>query len=388
MSRFVVERLNPNFGYFYSVKKSLHKGKTKWQAMEIVETDEFGRVLLLDGVTQVAQKHEQMYHEPMVHIALTSHPDPKDVLIIGAGDGGILREVLKHPVDTAVMAELDGGVVDFCDRLMPEINQGAFKDERYQLEVGDGRTYVETTTRKFDAVIMDMTDPFGPSAMLYTREFFQKVKATFKDGNGLFVMHTESPISRPNTFQQCLRTLGDVFTYRRTFYLYIQMYAVLWSITVCSDEIDVGAIPPAELAKRLQLRGIKGLQVYTPAIHHSMLVPFPFVAELVAGAADVPAITDASPKVIDDIDINSGEQLVLSDNTVVAKAKTVLKNVATAVKKAAKAVRKVVKPVKKAAKPAKKVAKPAKPVKKVGKPTKKPVKPSKKPAKKKKPARR
>lgn len=388
MSRFVVERLNPNFGYFYSVKKSLHKGKTKWQAMEIVETDEFGRVLLLDGVTQVAQKHEQMYHEPMVHIALTSHPDPKDVLIIGAGDGGILREVLKHPVDTAVMAELDGGVVDFCDRLMPEINQGAFKDERYQLEVGDGRKYVETTTRKFDAVVMDMTDPFGPSAMLYTREFFQKVKATFKDGNGLFVMHTESPISRPNTFQQCLRTLGDVFTYRRTFYLYIQMYAVLWSITVCSDEIDVGSIPPAELAKRLQLRGIEGLQVYTPAIHHSMLVPFPFVAELVAGAADVPAITDASPKVIDDIDINSGEQLVLSDNTVAAKAKTVLKNVATAVKKAAKAVKKVVKPGKKAAKPAKKVAKPAKPVKKVTKPTKKPVKPSKKPAKKKKPARR
>jgi len=336
MSRFVVERLNPNFGYFYSVKKSLHKGQTKWQAMEIVETDEFGRVLLLDGVTQVAQKHEQLYHEPMVHIALTSHPDPKDVLIIGAGDGGILREVLKHPVDTAVMAELDGGVVDFCDRLMPEINQGAFKDKRYQLEVGDGRKYVETTKHKFDAVVMDMTDPFGPSAMLYTREFFQKVKATFKDGNGLFVMHTESPISRPNTFQQCLRTLGDVFTYRRTFYLYIQMYAVLWSITVCSDEIDVGAIPPADLAKRLEQRGITGLQVYTPAVHHSMLVPFPFVADLVAGAADMPAITDASPKVIDDIDINSGEQLVLSDGAGAPARTSPAKRVVASVKAKAK----------------------------------------------------
>ena len=371
MSRFVVERLNPNFGYFYSVKKSLHKGQTKWQAMEIVETDEFGRVLLLDGVTQVAQKHEQLYHEPMVHIALTSHPDPKDVLIIGAGDGGILREVLKHPVKTAVMAELDGGVVDFCDRLMPEINQGAFKDPRYELVVGDGRQYVETTDRTFDAVIMDMTDPFGPSAMLYTREFFTKVKATFKDGNGLFVMHTESPISRPNTFKQCLRTLGDVFTHRRTFYLYIQMYAVLWSITVCSDEIDVGAIPPAELTKRLGLRGIEGLQVYTPATHHSMLVPFPFVADLVAGAADVPAITDAASKVIDDIDINSEGDLVLTDGvestvasakarptraarvlaTAKAKAKPAATKAKAALKKPAKAVGKALRAVAAKAKP-------------------------------------
>jgi spermidine synthase len=315
MPRFVVERLNPNFGYFYSVNKSLHSGKTKWQNMEIVETKEFGRVLLLDGVTQVAQKLEQLYHEPMVHIALTSHPHPTDVLISGAGDGGILREVLKHPVDQAVMAELDGGVVEFCDRLMPEINQGAFKDKRYKLEVGDGRKYVETTKQKFDAVIMDMTDPFGPSAMLYTREFFGHVKNTFKDRNGLFVMHTESPISRPNTFKQCVNTLDSVFTYRRTFYLYIQMYAVLWTVSVCSDGIDVALVPPVELAKRLQGRGIDGLHVYTPATHHSMLVEFPFVSKLIAEAKRVPIITDANPKVIDDIDINSGGDLTLIEGT-------------------------------------------------------------------------
>lgn len=322
MSRFVVERLNPDFGYFYSVTKSLHSGKTKWQKMEIVETKEFGRVLLLDGVTQVAQKLEQLYHEPMVHIALTSHPDPKDVLIIGAGDGGILREVLKHPVDQAVMAELDGGVVEFCDRLMPEINQGAFKDKRYQLEVGDGRKYVETTDKKFDAVIMDMTDPFGPSAMLYTREFFEHVRSTFKNGNGLFVMHTESPISRPNTFKQCIRTLDSVFAHRRTFYLYIQMYAVLWTVTVCSDSLDPATIPPVELAKRLAARGINGLQVYSPATHHSMLVEFPFVGKLIEESKRVPIITDANPKVIDDIDINNDGDLVLSESGSRKAAKT------------------------------------------------------------------
>ncbi len=306
MRRFVVERLNPNFGYFYTVKKSLHAGKTQWQEMEIVETEEFGRVLLLDGVTQVAQKYEFLYHEPMVHPALAAHPDPKDVLIIGAGDGGILREVLKHPVNSAVMAELDGGVVDFCKKLMPEINRGAFDDKRYRLEVGDGRAWVEKTKDKYDAVIMAMTDPFGPSVMLYTKEFFQHVKKTFRDERGVFVMHTESPISRPNTFKQCLRTLGEVFKPRRTFYIYIHMYAVLWSITVCSDSIDVADISKKDIAKRLAKRKIKDLQAYTPQTHHSMLGEFPFIGKLLKDMKKVPVITDKNPKVLDDIDINRG----------------------------------------------------------------------------------
>jgi spermidine synthase len=257
-------------------------------------------------VTQVTSRNEFLYHEPMVHPALVSHPDPKDVLIIGAGDGGILREVLKHPVKKAVMAELDGGVVDFCERLMPEINDGAFQDKRYRLEVGDGRKFVEQTKEKFDAVIMDMTDPFGPSVMLYTKEFFQKVKATFKDKRAMFVMHTESPVSRPNTFMQCHHTLSEVFKFRRTFYLYIHMYAVLWSITVCSDGTDVSKITAAEITKRLKKRGIKGLHAYTAETHHSMLGEFPFIADLKKNMKSVPIITDKKPVVLDDIDINRG----------------------------------------------------------------------------------
>ncbi len=306
MSRYIVERLNPNFGYFYKLGKTLHQAQTEWQKLEIAESEEFGNVLLLDGVTQVTSRNEFLYHEPMVHPALTSHPNPKDVLIIGAGDGGILREVLKHPVKKAVMAELDGGVVDFCDKLMPEINKKAFKDKRYRLEVGDGRKFVENTKETFDAVIMDMTDPFGPSVMLYTKEFFKAVKKTFKDKKGLFVMHTESPISRPNTFMQCNRTLSEVFKYRRTFYLYIHMYAVLWSITVCSDSIDVADISKKDIAKRLAKRKIKDLQAYTPQTHHSMLGEFPFIGKLLKDMKKVPVITDKNPKVLDDIDINRG----------------------------------------------------------------------------------
>ena len=355
MSRYLVERLNPTFGYFYKAGKTLHRGKTKWQDMEIIESEEFGNVLLLDGVTQVTSKNEFLYHEPMVHPALTVHPDPQDVLIIGAGDGGILREVLKHPVKKAVMAELDGGVVDFCEKLMPEINDGAFADKRYRLEVGDGRKFVETTSEKFDAVIMDMTDPFGPSVMLYTKEFFDKVKATFKDERGLFVMHTESPISRPNTFMQCHHTLSKVFKYRRTFYLYIHMYAVLWSITVCSDTIDAAEIPPGEIAARLKARGISGLRAYSPSTHHSMLGEFPFISDLLAKIHTVPVITDGKPVVLDDIDINRGS-LEMSE----AGAKKVKAAKAKPAKKAAVKGKKSVKKPAKAKTKAKPAAKKAK----------------------------
>ncbi len=314
-SRFIVEALNPNFGYFYRAGKTLHLSKTKFQDIEVIETAEFGRTMLLDGVTQVTARNEFLYHEPMVHPALVSHPEPQDVLIIGAGDGGILREVLKHnTVRKAVMAELDGGVIEFCDRLMPEINQGAFRDPRYRPEIGDGRKFVETTKETFDIVIMDMTDPFGPSVMLYTKEFFRAVKKTFTDENGIFVMHTESPISRPRTFQQCNRTLSEVFKYRNTFYLYIHMYAVLWTVTVCSDTVDVAELSALEVSVRLNARGIAGLKCYNGATHSAMLVPMPFVQDLLDHMDEVPVITDKKHLVLDEIDINSQAKLTLTES--------------------------------------------------------------------------
>lgn len=312
--RYIVEALNPNFGYFYRAGKTLHTSKTKYQNIEVIESEEFGRVMLLDGVTQVTSRNEFLYHEPMVHPALIGHPNPSDVLIIGAGDGGILREVLKHDtVERAVMAELDGGVVDFCAKLMPEISDGAFTDRRTKLEIGDGRKYVEKTKSKFDIVIMDMTDPFGPAVMLYTKEFFNAVKKTFKTPDGIFVMHTESPISRPRTFQQCHRTLKGVFKYRRTFYLYIHMYAVLWSVTVCSDNVDVTTFNAVDIGVRLNARGVSGLKCYNGATHQAMLTPMPFVQDLLDDLDSVPVITDKKPIVLDEIDINSSDKLTMTE---------------------------------------------------------------------------
>ncbi len=304
--RYIVERLNPDFGFFVRAGRTLQTAQTRHQRLEIVESEEFGKVLLLDGVTQVASRHEFIYHEPMVHPALAAHPRCEDVLIIGGGDGGILRQVLRYrSVRKAVLAELDEGVIAFSDKYLPEVNGGAFRDTRVRTEIGDGRAFVERTDEIFDAVIMDMTDPFGPSALLYTREFFRAVKARFRDEDGIFVMHTESPITRPRTFQQCLRTLADVFRYRRTMTVFIPMYAVLWSVTICSDSIDVAALTPAEIDARLKERGVTGLDCYTGATHQAMLTVMPFLRELIDDANAVSPITDAFPRFLDEIDLNS-----------------------------------------------------------------------------------
>jgi spermidine synthase len=293
-----VEALNPYFGYFYTVKRSLQKRTTRFQNLQLIDTDELGKVLVIDDITQVAEKNDAYYHEPMVHPALCSHPKPEHVLVIGGGDGGILREVLKYPcVKSVELAELDDGVIGFSKKHMPALSSGAFDDPRLRIVVTEGRHYTEKNRGRYDIVIMDMTDPSGPSRMLYTREFFGAVRRSFRNKNGIFVMHTESPVTRPKGFSCIQRTLRESFLHVTPFYLFIQMYGTMWSVTMCSDSID-GSRLAARIDARIAKNRIGPLRVYSGATHGSMQVPFPFIRTLLA--ADAPIITDAKPDFPDD----------------------------------------------------------------------------------------
>jgi len=294
------EWLNPHFGFLYSVRKKLYSGRSQYQKIDLVDTDEFGTVLLLDNITQVAAKNDYQYHEPMVHPAMCCHPRPHDVLVIGGGDGGILREVLKHrTVRSVAFAELDSEVVEFSRTYLSEINDGAFDDPKVHTTFGDGRTFVEQNPGRFDVAIMDMTDPFGPSRMLYTREFFRAVKRSFKNRHGIFVMHSESPLMRPFAFNSVQRTLKSTFKHVGTLYMYIQMYATLWSVAVASDTIDICKRPAAAINTVLRNRKISGLKLYNGSTHGAMMVPYPYIEEIRRGPGEV--ITDDSPGFSDNI---------------------------------------------------------------------------------------
>jgi spermidine synthase len=281
-------------GFFYTVKKSLVRKRTPFQQIELVDTDEFGKALLLDGITQVVEKNDYLYHEPMVHPAFCAHGNPREVLVIGGGDGGIIREAVKYPcIDTVRCAELDAEVIDFSKKYLHVVHGGCFDDPRVQLFIADGRSFIKQCRNSFDAIIMDMTDPFGPSRMLYTRDFFKSAKRALRDPRGVFVMHSESPICRPAAFNCIQRTLRSVFSHVRVLYVYIEMYATLWSISVASDRTDIGNIAPAVIDRRLARWGIGGLKVYNGTTNAAMQVAYPYIQETLAKKTRV--ITDRRP---------------------------------------------------------------------------------------------
>ena len=292
--RILHEWLNEAHGFFYTINKTLHKGSTKYQDIELVDTDEMGNVLLLDNITQVGERVDWQYHEPMVHMPMLAHPNPKTVLVIGGGDGGILREVLRYPsVEHIDFVELDEEVVTFSQTYLQAVNGGAFENPKVHARFEDGRAFVEQTDRVYDVVIMDMTDPFGPSKMLYTREFYTHVRNRLDPNTGIFTMHSESPVARPVAFQCVRRTLGAVFPVVRTVYTFIQMYATYWSVTLASNGPDIRDLDAATVDSRIRSRGIDNLKIITGDTWQAMQVEYPYIADLTR--RDVPIITDAAP---------------------------------------------------------------------------------------------
>jgi spermidine synthase len=295
----IKEWLNPNFGYFYTIKKRLYSGATRYQKIRFVDTSEFGKMLVLDGITQVSEKKDYQYHEPMVHPAMTAHPRPRTVLVVGGGDGGILREVLKYAaVEHVDLAELDSTVIRFSRKYLSPMIHHALDDPRVSIHVVDGRQFVAQNPGRYDVIIMDMTDPFGPSKMLYTRDFFSLIKKAFRNAHGVFAMHSESPVTRPDAFASICATLRTSFTHVCPLFPYIQMYATLWSISICSDKADLSALSSAAVSRRLRRRGIRDLRMYDGKVHEAMQVPYPFISETMRTRGRI--ITDASPDFPDD----------------------------------------------------------------------------------------
>jgi spermidine synthase len=319
--REIREKLNAHQGYHYDAGLSLVSTATPYQNAELVETEAFGRVLLLDGATQVSEKWEYRYHEPMVHPAMLAHPDPQRVLVIGGGDGGILREVLKHKtVQHVDFAELDEAVVQFSREHLAHINAGAFDDPRVHCVFGDGRAFVQaaassrgcSTQPGYDVVIMDMTDPEGPARFLYTREFFTEVRNALRGGQGIFVMHSESPAARQAAFGCIGKTLRAVFPVVSTATTFVPMYGTLWSFRygVSNAGIESGAhtgeepgterildpagLDPAAVDAAIAARMDSAPALTTGALWPALFAPDPIVAEAEAHSL-ARVITDGQP---------------------------------------------------------------------------------------------
>ena len=192
------------------IESVLYREKTDLQDLVIYQTSDWGRVMALDGIMQVCERDEFIYHEMLTHVPMLAHGSAKEVCIIGGGDGGMLREALRHPVDRVTMAEIDGSVVDLCKTYLPSISNGAFDDPRADLLIADGAQFMAESDRTFDVIIVDSTDPAGPGEVLFSSAFYANCKARLNPGG---VMTTQSGVVmiQGGELATTVRRLGEHF---------------------------------------------------------------------------------------------------------------------------------------------------------------------------------
>lgn len=187
-----------------------YKKKTSYQDIKIYQTPRFGKVLTLDGVVQTTEKDEFIYHEMLTHPLLLSHPQPENVLIIGAGDGGILREVFKHKIKQAVLVEIDRDVIDLSEKYLPALSAKAFDNEKARIIIQDGAEFIKQTKEKFDIVIIDSPDPDGPAKVLFSLNFYKNIYNILKS-NGMMIRQTGSSLLQPDEIKKNFQLLKKIF---------------------------------------------------------------------------------------------------------------------------------------------------------------------------------
>ena len=226
------------FGIAIKAGKVLFSEQSDFQKVEVFETEsDLGRVLTLDDLMMTTEGDEFHYHEMISHIPMMHHKAPKSVLVIGGGDGGTVREVLKHKtVERVVLCEIDGMVIDACKKYLPTISCG-LSDSRVEILVQDAIEYIKDKKNEFDIVLIDSTDPMGPGEGLFTEEFYTNVKNSLKEG-GIVAAQSESPFVNKEEIKKMYNLLKKVFPICSTYTSNIPTYpGGYWAWAFCSENV-------------------------------------------------------------------------------------------------------------------------------------------------------
>ncbi|MCL2748125.1 MAG: polyamine aminopropyltransferase [Oscillospiraceae bacterium] len=207
------------------VDRQLYSGQSAFQRIDVFESPEFGRFLILDGYMMLTEKDEFIYHEMITHVPMAVHPDPKHVLIVGAGDGGVVRELTRYAsVERIDMVEIDEQVVAVCREFLPQ-TACAFDDARLTIHYQDGLKYIRDYQDMYDVIIVDSTDPFGPGEGLFTREFYGNCFKALKE-DGIMVNQHESPFydDDATAMRRAHKRIVESFDISRVYQAHIPTY--------------------------------------------------------------------------------------------------------------------------------------------------------------------
>ncbi len=247
------------------VDNVLFRQRSEYQDVCVVDSRELGRMLLLDGIIQTSLRDEFVYHEMIAHVPLFVHPKPERVLVIGGGDGGTVREVLKHPeVKRVRLVEIDEVVVEASRRFLPEL-AGKLDDPRVDVKIADGIEYVKNRHQAYDVVIIDSSDPLGPAEGLFTSEFYGNVANVLKK-DGVMAVQSESPFYTPELVQSIYRSIGNHFPTVRLYTASVPTYSTgPWGFMFASRK-RLDSIAPRRTRPQLKTK------YYTPDIHKAAFV--------------------------------------------------------------------------------------------------------------------
>lgn len=250
----------------FRVDKMYFEQKTEHQHLMIFHNAMLGRVMTLDGIVQTTEADEFMYHEMLTHVPILAHGDVKKLLIIGGGDGGILREVLKHESIDVTQVEIDKAVIDMAVEYLPNHSDSAYDNPRANIIIDDGMAFVKNCTDKFDIIIVDGTDPIGPGEVLFTEDFYAHCKSCLHDG-GVIVTQNGVPFLQieevKNTYQRLNQHFADATFYTVSVPTY---YGGLMTLAWASDNENLRQVPLDTLQERFKASNLSS-RYYNPAIH-------------------------------------------------------------------------------------------------------------------------
>jgi spermidine synthase len=271
-----IDENSPYHWIYHRIKKHVVSVRTPFQHVDILDTYEYGRMVVLDGQIQSAESDEFIYHEILVHPAMITHPKPVHILILGAGEGATLREVLRHPtVGRVVMIDIDRDFVRLCKRYLKKWHRGSFTNQKVELVYDDAIAYLQKTTDKFDVIIADISDPadYGPAHSIYTEKFYALIKKALMS-DGIFVTHATTVYYVPhnNYSSGIMKKLLRVFPNVDPYYEYIPSFGTLWSYATGFSKYSPKAISAKLIKQRMRMRGIKNLSYYTPEMHKRLFI--------------------------------------------------------------------------------------------------------------------
>jgi len=285
--RWIPETLFDDLGFRMSFKvdRVLYELQTEHQHLVLFEQPFFGKMLMLDGATQISKRDEFIYQEMMSHVPLFAHGAARDVLIIGGGDCGIAEEVLKHrSVKRLTQVEIDAKVIEFSREHFPEFTGPVFSDNRFESVIDDGAKYVARTDRRFDVIIVDSTDPQGPGKILFGEKFYAGCRRCLKKG-GVLVTQNGVPFFQNNeltsTMSKFRRLFADATCYVAAIPVYVGGHMAMGFAT---DNKRLRRHPVKTIAQRYRKAGSFSTKYWTPEVHVAAFAQPRFIAEAVAKA--------------------------------------------------------------------------------------------------------